>query len=194
MIEQGFESMSAKILIANRGEIALRVVRAARELGMASVAVYSEADKDSLHVRHADEAYLIGPPPVRESYLVIENILNAARQAGADVEIGRDAAAAAEGADVLYTDVWVSMGQEDEAAGRRQVFAPYRVDEALFARAAPDAIFLHYLPAHRGDEVTDAVLDHARSAVLDQAENRLHTEKALLLHLLGGEAPAPQAG
>ncbi|MHC4414345.1 MAG: ornithine carbamoyltransferase [Planctomycetota bacterium] len=122
------------------------------------------------------------------------DVVAAARGAGADVEIGHDAGAAAEGADVLYTDVWASMGQEQEAAVRRRIFTPFRVDEALFARAAPDAIFLHCLPAHRGDEVTDAVLDHARSAVLDQAENRLHAQKALLLNLLGGEPlprPAP---
>ncbi len=112
----------------------------------------------------------------------------AAREAGADVEVGVDAAAAVQGADVVYTDVWASMGQEDEHEERRKVFAPYRVDEALFARAAPGAIFLHCLPAHRGEEVTDAVVDHPRSAVFDQAENRLHTQKALLLNLLGGVA------
>ncbi|MHC4067911.1 MAG: biotin carboxylase N-terminal domain-containing protein, partial [Planctomycetota bacterium] len=84
MIEQGFESMSAKILVANRGEIALRVVRAARELGMASVAVYSEADKDSLHVRHADESICIGPPISARSYLNIEAIIEAARETGAE--------------------------------------------------------------------------------------------------------------
>jgi ornithine carbamoyltransferase len=122
-----------------------------------------------------------------EGYEPDASIVDAARGGGADVEIGRDAAAAAAGADVLYTDVWASMGQEDQAARRRKVFAPYRVDEALFARAAPEAIFLHCLPAHRGDEVTDAVMDHPRSAVFDQAENRMHTQKALLLHLLGGE-------
>ena len=85
----------------------------------------------------------------------------------------------------MYTDVWASMGQEDEAAKRRELFAPYQVDETLFEKAAPDAVFLHCLPAHRGEEVTDAVVDHARSAVWDQAENRMHTEKALLLTLLG---------
>ncbi len=115
-------------------------------------------------------------------------IVTAAREAGADVEVGVDAAAAVEGADAVYTDVWASMGQEDEQEERRKVFAPYRVDEALFARAAPDAIFLHCLPAHRGEEVTDGVVDHPRSVVFDQAENRLHTQKALLLNLLGGVA------
>lgn len=84
----------------------------------------------------------------------------------------------------MYTDVWASMGQESQADQRRRLFESYRVDEALFARAAPDAIFLHCLPAHRGDEVTNGVIDSERSAVFDQAENRLHTEKAVLLRLL----------
>ena len=91
---------------------------------------------------------------------------------------------AVDGADVVYTDVWASMGQEVEAAERALAFAGYRVDEALFARARPDAIFLHCLPAHRGEEVTDAVVDHPRSRVFDQAENRLHSMKAILLELL----------
>ena len=120
-------------------------------------------------------------------------IVDAAGEAGGQIEIGRDAPEAVSGADAVYTDVWASMGQESEAASRRELFAPYRVDEALFARAAPDAIFLHCLPAHRGDEVTDGVLEHERSAVFDQAENRLHTQKAVLLNLLGGVALPPPA-
>jgi ornithine carbamoyltransferase len=105
------------------------------------------------------------------------------------VMVTTDPAEAVKGADAVYTDVWTSMGQEAESAARRRIFAPYRVDEALFARAAPDAIFLHCLPAHRGEEVTAGVIDGARSAVWDQAENRLHTSKALLLTLLGATAP-----
>jgi ornithine carbamoyltransferase len=105
------------------------------------------------------------------------------------VMVTTDPAEAVKGADAVYTDVWTSMGQEAESAARRKIFAPYRVDEALFARAAPDAIFLHCLPAHRGEEVTAGVIDGARSAVWDQAENRLHTSKALLLTLLGDTAP-----
>ncbi len=105
------------------------------------------------------------------------------------VLVTTDPAEAVKGADAVYTDVWTSMGQEAESAARRRIFAPYRVDEALFARAAPDAIFLHCLPAHRGEEVTAGVIDGARSAVWDQAENRLHTSKALLLTLLGATAP-----
>ena len=119
-------------------------------------------------------------------------IVGAAEEAGVDVEITNDVTAA-EGADAVYTDVWASMGQEEQADERRKTFAPYRVDEALFERAAPDAIFLHCLPAHRGDEVTDGVMDHARSAVFDQAENRLHAQKALMLTLLAGRPVAAAA-
>ena len=93
--------------------------------------------------------------------------------------------AAIDGVDVVYTDVWASMGQESEARERAAAFAAYQVDGAMFARARPDAIFLHCLPAHRGDEVTDEVMDHPRSRVFDQAENRLHAMKAILLELLG---------
>lgn len=93
--------------------------------------------------------------------------------------------AAVEGADAVYTDVWASMGQEAEAAERARAFDAYRVDGAMFARARPDAVFLHCLPAHRGEEVADEVMDHPRSRVFDQAENRLHAMKAILLELLG---------
>jgi ornithine carbamoyltransferase len=94
-------------------------------------------------------------------------------------------AEAVQGADVVYTDVWASMGQEAEAMARRKIFQPYQVDGALFARAKPDALFLHCLPAHRGEEVTDDVIDSPRSAVFQQAENRLHAQKAILLTLMG---------
>jgi ornithine carbamoyltransferase len=104
---------------------------------------------------------------------------------GAEIEIGNDPAAAVRGADGVYTDVWASMGQEAEAAERRRLFEPYRVDEHLFALAGPRAVFLHCLPAHRGDEVTDGVADHERSRIFDQAENRMHAFKALLLHVAG---------
>ncbi len=88
------------------------------------------------------------------------------------------------GADVIYTDVWASMGQEDEAEERRVAFQPYRVDEALLGCARPDVVFLHCLPAHRGEEVTAEVLDGPRSLVIPQAANRMHFQKALLLWLL----------
>ena len=89
------------------------------------------------------------------------------------------------GADAVSTDAWYSMGQEAEAAVRRPLFAPYRVDAALMAVAAPDAIFLHCLPAHRGEEVTDEVLDGPASQVWPQAANRLHAARAALAWLLG---------
>lgn len=125
-----------------------------------------------------------------EGYEPDPAVVEAARAAGGDVEILRDPIAAVEGADAVYTDVWASMGQEEEHAQRLKVFEPYRVDLALFSRAKPDAIFLHCLPAHRGEEVTDDVVDHERSVVFDEAENRLHAQKGVLLHLLGKE-PLP---
>lgn len=99
------------------------------------------------------------------------------------VTVTADVNAAVEGADFVYTDVWASMGQEEEAAERRRLFESYQVNEGLFDRASDDAIFLHCLPAHRGEEVTDGVADHPRSRIFDQAENRMHSFKGTLLHL-----------
>jgi ornithine carbamoyltransferase len=107
-----------------------------------------------------------------------------ARTTGAKVQLVRDPLEAVAGAQAVYTDVWASMGQEYAAHLRTQVFAPYQVTENLMQAAAPDAVFLHCLPAHRGLEVTDAVIDSSRSHVYDQAENRLHVQKALLLLLM----------
>ena len=95
-----------------------------------------------------------------------------------------DPAEALAGAHAVYTDVWTSMGQESEAETRAAAFAPYQVNEALFAKARPDAVFMHCLPARRGEEVDDAVIESKRSVVFDQAENRLHAQKALLVALL----------
>ncbi len=92
---------------------------------------------------------------------------------------------AVQGATVVYTDVWASMGQEEEAGQRRRAFRPFQVNRELLAHAAQDAIVLHCLPAHRGDEITDAVIEGPRSVVFDQAENRLHAERALLQMLMG---------
>ena len=97
-----------------------------------------------------------------------------------------DRDSAVEDAHAVYTDVWASMGQESEAAKRRRIFAPYQVNEALLAKARPDAVFMHCLPAKRGQEVTDAVMESPRSVVFDQAENRLHAQKALLIALMKG--------
>jgi ornithine carbamoyltransferase len=99
---------------------------------------------------------------------------------GGGVEVTNDPVEAVARAGAVYTDVWASMGQESEAATRHDVFAPYQVNQALMGQAAADAVFMHCLPAHRGDEVTDDVMDSAASVVFDQSENRLHTQKALL--------------
>ena len=102
----------------------------------------------------------------------------------AEMKITTDPREAVAGAHAVYTDVWASMGQEKEAEERKKIFAPYQVNEELFAMARPDAIFLHCLPAKRGLEVTDAVMESPRSAIFDEAENRLHAQKALLMLLL----------
>jgi ornithine carbamoyltransferase len=97
----------------------------------------------------------------------------------------RDPFEAVRGADAVYTDAWYSMGQEDEAELRRPIFAPYQVNAAIVALAAPEAVVMHCLPAHRGQEITDDILDGSACIAYDQAENRLHAQKALLLRLLG---------
>ena len=106
----------------------------------------------------------------------------------ASCNITNDPQLAVFGADVVYADVWTSMGQEAEARTRREIFKPYQVDAKLFDCAKPDAIFMHCLPAHRGDEVTDEVIDSPRSFVFVQAENRLHAQKAIMLELMSANA------
>jgi len=105
--------------------------------------------------------------------------------AGAAFEMTDSPLQAATGADVLYTDTWVSMGQEQEAQRRLRDFEPYRIDARLVSVAAEDALVMHCMPAYRGNEITDEVIEGPRSVVFDQAENRLHAQRALLLHLLG---------
>ena len=117
---------------------------------------------------------------------VIADAREIAAETGASIELGSDPEAAVRGADAVYTDVWASMGQEQEARERAAIFAPYQVNEDLMHAAAEHAIFMHCLPAHRGAEVTDAVIDSPRAVVFDQAENRMHVQKAILLLLLGG--------
>lgn len=106
-----------------------------------------------------------------------------AKETGIEIVVTHDVAAVA-GADVVYTDVWASMGQEKEAAERKKIFAPYQVNAALMAKAKPNAYFMHCLPAHRGDEVTDEVADSANSIIFDEAENRLHIQKAIMFELM----------
>jgi len=107
-----------------------------------------------------------------------------AAESGSQILATRDPLEAIEGADAVYTDAWASMGQEAEAAKRRQVFPPYRLDEEILTYAGPEAIVMHCLPAHRGEEITDAVADSPQSVLFDQAENRLHAEKAILAWVL----------
>jgi len=107
------------------------------------------------------------------------------KRAGSAVTLTRDPAEAAEGADVVTTDVWASMGQESEQAEREVAFKGFIVDDALMRRADPSAIFLHCLPAHRGEEVAESVIDGPQSRIFPEAENRLHAQKAILLELMG---------
>jgi ornithine carbamoyltransferase len=109
-----------------------------------------------------------------------------AAASGATVVVTNDPVEAVAGTDAVYTDVWASMGQEDEAAERSAIFAPFQVNQKLFSYAAKNAVFMHCLPAHRGDEVTAEVIDSSRSVVFDQAENRLHIQKSILVLLLEG--------
>jgi ornithine carbamoyltransferase len=113
---------------------------------------------------------------------------------GGGIEIGDDPKAAVRGADVIYTDIWASMGQEKEREERARIFAGYCVDADLMAQAAPRAIFLHCLPAHRGSEVTDEVMDGPQSRVWDEAENRWYTEQALLYMLITGDERGERLG
>jgi len=125
------------------------------------------------------------PPGYEPIPQVVERAAEIGRTTGGSVEVLHDPATACSGADVLYTDVWASMGQEAETAERARVFGPYRIDQAAVDLAKPDCIVLHCLPAHRGQEITDEVIDGPHSVVWDQAENRMHTQKALLLWLMG---------
>jgi ornithine carbamoyltransferase len=119
-----------------------------------------------------------------------ETVLKTAREyaavSGSSILCTIDPAEAVDRADIVYTDVWTSMGQEAESAQRRQDFAAFQVNGELLSKAKEEAIFMHDLPAHRGEEVTDDVIDSLQSVVFDQAENRMHVVRALLVHLLGG--------
>ncbi|MEP6831825.1 MAG: ornithine carbamoyltransferase [Gemmatimonas sp.] len=122
-----------------------------------------------------------------EGYDPDPSFLSMAARKGADIKLLRDATEAANGADVVTTDVWASMGQEQEQATRALAFADFQVNGGLMQRAKANAIFLHCLPAHRGEEVTADVIDGSRSVVWDEAENRLHIQKAIMAVLMGGE-------
>ena len=120
------------------------------------------------------------PKEYRPNAEILTRAHEIARTKGSEILVTEDPRTAAKGADALYTDVWVSMGDEAEAAARERAFQGYQINEGLLALAKPEAFVLHDLPAHRGQEITDAVMDGPRAAVWDQAENRLHAQKALL--------------
>jgi ornithine carbamoyltransferase len=124
---------------------------------------------------------------------IIHKAIELAEQTGATITLTNDPVKACIGADAIYTDVCTSMGQESEATKRAPIFKPFQVNEALMAQAQESAVFMHCLPAHRGAEVTDAVLDGPQSVVFDQAENRMHAQKAITLMLLGGAKRIPKA-
>ena len=131
---------------------------------------------------------VVTPPGFGPDAAVVAQCVARSMRTGARIEVTDDVRAV-EGAFAVYSDAWISMGQEESAA-KRDAFAPYRVDRALMALAGPKALFMHCLPAHRGEEVTDEVIDSPASVVFDQAENRMHAQNALLCHLL---APKPSA-
>jgi ornithine carbamoyltransferase len=122
---------------------------------------------------------------------ILADALEIAETTGASIEIMTDPRKAVSGVDAVYTDAWVSMGHEQETTGRAKIFPPYQVNDELMAEAAPHALFMHCLPAHRNEEVTDAVIDSVRSIVFDQAENRMHVQKAILMMLVGGKSRQP---
>jgi len=150
--------------VGDGNNVATSLVHAAPQLGM------------SVHVA-TPAGYELPPAVVHDAMRLA--------QGGAQIRTFTDAHEAVSGADAIYTDVWTSMGQEQEAKARRRIFHPFQVNEALMRAARPGALFMHCLPAHRGEEVTADVFESASSVVFDQAENRLHTQKALLLMILG---------
>jgi ornithine carbamoyltransferase len=131
------------------------------------------------------------PPGYGPNAEIVADAREIAEQTGAVIDILSDPHTAVEGVDAVYTDAWASMGQEHEAGKRARIFPPYQMNDELVAGADPQAVFMHCLPAHRGEEITDAVMDSERSVVFEQAESRLHVQKAILYLLLGGETRLP---
>ncbi len=127
-----------------------------------------------------------GPDPQ-----ILADARDIARNTGGVIELTTNPQQAVRGADAVYTDAWTSMGHEHETEERSKLFPPYQVNDELMARVAPHGVFMHCLPAHRNEEVTDSVIDSVRSVVFDQAENRMHVQKAILMMLVGGENRLP---
>jgi ornithine carbamoyltransferase len=130
--------------------------------------------------------FIATPPAYRPDDRIVQRAKELAEKHDGTIVVTEDPVEAARDADVIYTDTWASMGQEQEAEQRRAVFRPYQVNRELFSHAQPDALFMHCLPAHRGEEVTDEIIDSSNSVVFEEAENRLHVQKAILYALLGG--------
>ena len=122
---------------------------------------------------------------------IVADAKKIAKQTGAKIEFLTDPHAAVAGVDAVYTDAWASMGQENESGKRSEIFPPYQVNHSLMAEAASHAVFMHCLPAHRGQEVTDEIMDCEQSVIFEQAENRLHVQKSILYLLLGGAVRLP---
>ncbi|HID77678.1 MAG TPA: ornithine carbamoyltransferase, partial [Planctomycetaceae bacterium] len=129
------------------------------------------------------------PPGYEPDADIVAQARQRATASGAEIEILHDPHEAVREADAVYTDVWASMGQEAEAEKRRRAFGPYQVNAELMSRAPRDAVFMHCLPARRGEEVTDEVIDGPQSIVLRQAANRMHLQKGILVWILNGEGP-----
>jgi ornithine carbamoyltransferase len=138
----------------------------------------------SIGARAGAQVRVATPAGYNPDSAVVSEAKRTARETRGKIEVCDSPEEAVAGAQAIYTDVWTSMGQEEELAAREAAFASYQVNGALFAQAAPDAVFMHCLPAHRGSEVSEAVIDSPCSIVFDQAENRLHMQKAILLTLL----------
>jgi ornithine carbamoyltransferase len=122
---------------------------------------------------------------------ILADALEVAKSTGATIELMNDPHKAVRGVDAIYTDAWTSMGHEHETEERARIFPPFQVNDELMAEAAPHAAFMHCLPAHRNEEVTDSVIDCPNSVVFDQAENRMHVQKAILMMLVGGKSRQP---
>jgi ornithine carbamoyltransferase len=166
------------------GDLTGKVLAYAGDGNNVAHSLLQAATRAGMHVRIATPA---GHEP---DSAIVQAARGVAAETGGSVTLLRDPVAAASGASVLYTDVWTSMGQEAESAARRPTFAPYQLSAGLLAHARPDAIVLHPLPAHRGEEITDEVADGPRSRIFAQAANRLHAQAAVLLALLA----QPSAG
>ncbi|MGZ5291157.1 MAG: ornithine carbamoyltransferase [Actinomycetota bacterium] len=162
-----------------KGELAGRTLTYLGDGNNVTHSVLLGGTKMGMHVRVAT------PPGFEPIPQIVQRAGEIAERTGGSVLLTNDPSEASAGADVLYTDVWASMGQESETKERALVFPAYALDQAKVDVARPDVTVLHCLPAHRGQEITDEVIDGPHSAVWDQAENRMHTQKALLLWLLG---------